>query len=80
MSVDAHQIRYVIKGKSKNQPVSMFLAKEYFSQKEKLKETLDCPICLETIDCVNCFCLLMCGHSFHLGCIISQSRCALCRE
>jgi len=69
------QIRYVLKGKSKNQPVSFFLAKEFF----KLKETLECPICLETINCPNCFCLLMCGHGYHIQCITTQTKCALCR-
>ena len=80
MAVDAHQIRYVLKGKSNNQPVSLFLAKEYFSQKERLHEVLECPICLETINCPNCFCLLMCGHFGHLNCLMSQNRCPLCRQ
>lgn len=78
--IEPNQIRYKLKGMAFNQPVSFYLAKEYFSQKEQLHEVLECPICLEVINCVNCFCLLVCGHSYHIGCIMSQTCCALCRK
>jgi hypothetical protein len=76
-----NQIRFILnKGKSPNQPVSHFLANEWFRVKKTLNEPLECSICLNDIDCKNCICLLMCGHAYHIGCIHQQTFCPLCRQ
>ena len=61
-------------------PVKSFLKNQVWELlKEKQKE-IECSICLEGIDCKNCYCLLTCGHSFNLCCIVGQTRCPLCRN
>lgn len=46
----------------------------------KKNETMECSICLDNIDCQKCFCLLSCGHAYHLCCIIRCNTCPLCRS
>ena len=64
-----------------NQPVSNHLTKEYYEMMKTLAKPMECSICLEAIDCKNCFCLLICGHSFHYNCIsrVKPSKCPICR-
>jgi len=56
-----------------------FLKNNYFDMLKEKKEKIECSICLEEIDCKNCFCLLTCGHSYHLGCILKCHNCPICR-
>ena len=51
-------------------PVKDFLKNNYW-------ELLECSICLNEVDCKNCFCLMDCGHSFHLCCILKCKNCPL---
>jgi len=56
-----------------------FLKNNYFDMLKEKRETIECSICLEEIDCKNCFCLLTCGHSYHLACILKCHNCPICR-
>lgn len=59
--------------------VKDFLKNNYFDMLKEKKEKIECSICLEEIDCKNCFCLLTCGHSYHLGCVLKCHKCPICR-
>jgi len=61
-------------------PVKTFLKNQVWDLLEQQNKECECSICLETIKCKNCYCLLTCGHSFHMCCIIGQTRCPLCRN
>lgn len=61
-------------------PVKTFLKNQVWDLLKQQNKECECSICLETIDCKNCYCLLSCGHSFHLCCIVGQTRCPLCRN
>ena len=62
--------------------VSNHLAKEYYTMAKSLDKILECSICLEQVDCKHCFCLLSCGHGFHIQCIaqVQDHTCPLCRS
>ena len=63
-----------------------YLKKNYWSMAKQLNKKFECSICLEEIDCEygceRCFCILTCGHIYHLPCIIRcpQMSCPLCRS
>ena len=61
-------------------PVKDFLKNEYWDLKKFKNEILECAICLNNIDCKNCYCLLSCGHGFHISCVIRTDKCPLCRN
>ncbi len=57
-----------------------FLSNKLFDLCQISKESLECSICLEGIDCKKCHVVLSCGHSYHIGCIINQPKCPICRK
>lgn len=62
--------------------VSCYLAETYFDMCKQLKIDNDCPICMESVMCCKkCFCLLRCGHAFHLSCWMKTeiNNCPTCR-
>ncbi len=62
--------------------VSCYLADNYFDMCKQLKIDMECPICMESVMCCKkCFCLLRCGHAFHLSCWIKTeiNNCPTCR-
>lgn len=64
-------------------PVSQFLKNTYFDLLKNAPPTapIVCSICLDDLmNCKNCFCLLNCGHNFHIQCVSNQARCPVCRE
>ena len=62
-----------------NYMVNDYLKDDFYEMKLKLKQELECSICLDKICCKKCMCLLPCGHSFHLACLIKCNFCPLCR-
>lgn len=73
-------IRYVLgNNETPNQPVSVFLTKEFVRLKQLAGEPMDCSICLESICCVRCCVVLQCGHWGHFLCLQKQLICPLCR-
>ena len=59
--------------------VKDFLKNQFWQLKKDKGETMECSICLSDIDCEKCFCLLTCGHNFHVCCIFKCTNCPLCR-
>jgi len=64
--------------------VGDYLKNSFWSMAKTLDKKYECSICLEEIDCKvgceKCFCLLTCGHIYHLPCIIKVNplRCPVC--
>ena len=73
--------RYTL-GTQPNQPVGLFLAREWFRLKAIANEPMECSICLEAICCDKCVCVLMCGHNYHYSCITQNltGKCPLCQK
>lgn len=59
--------------------VGEYLKNNYYDMAKENGKELECPICMENICCKKCFCLLPCGHSYHLSCLLPLDKCALCR-
>jgi hypothetical protein len=60
--------------------VKPFLKNNYFDMLKKNGERIECSICMDEIDCKNCFCLLTCGHYFHLYETLRCDSCPVCRN
>jgi hypothetical protein len=60
--------------------VGEYLKNNYYDMAKENGKSLDCPICMEDICCKKCFCLLPCGHAYHLSCLLPLDKCALCRN
>lgn len=67
--------------KPKNPIVSQFLRNTHYKLLKDAGVSLDCAVCLSTVlNCKDCYALLVCGHSFHMGCLIDVDVCPLCRK
>ena len=66
--------------KSLIEPVSKYLANNYFDLLRIQGEDIQCSVCLDNIDCKKCFCLIPCGHYYHLCCIMHVKVCPICRS
>ena len=68
-------------GQTEEKTVSCYLAENYFDMCKQLKIDLECPVCMDKLCCKKCFCLLRCGHYFHLSCWMKTelNNCPTCR-
>ena len=57
-----------------------YLKNNYYNLLKEKGEKIECAVCMEEIDCKNCFCLLTCGHYFHLHEVLKCNTCPLCRS
>lgn len=61
--------------------VKKFLEKKVWDRMEEAEK--ECPICYDLVRNFNEFCLLRCGHSFHVKCFEKYERkdeCPFCRS
>ena len=65
-----------------NKIVKTYLSNQYFDMCKITNKEMTCAICLDDVlDCKRCFCLLVCGHSFHSTCyLMNGDICPVCRE
>ncbi len=68
-----------IKQKEQDEIIPSFITNELLELKDKLKEEIECPICLDLLPAKSIK-SSSCGHKYCGGCLSKIDNCALCKK